>query len=115
MDIEFSYIIYSINFTAKIAITTEISVEYKTELYSRLSLPTAPKAKTELEPVKMWQSPCASVAVKPSLHMVPHRPAKNIFTRPAVRYMDVFSLFETNKTPEVTILNGNYYYSKILN
>ena len=68
-----------------------------------MSLPTAPKARTELEPVKMWQSPCASVAEKPSLHMVPHRPAKNIFTRPAVRYLEVFSLFDTNATDDVPI------------
>ena len=55
----------------------------------------------------MWQSPWAAERVKPLLQMVPQYPAKKISTRPAVRYLDIFSLFDTNLTVAVPL---QYYY-----
>ena len=74
-----------------------------TATYSRLSSPTVPYDKTEEDPVRTWQSPWASDKVKPLLQIVPQYPAKKISTRPAVRYLETFPLFDTNLTVDVPI------------
>ena len=74
---------------------------YDCSSYSRFSLPTEPYARTVKDPVRMWQSPIASERVKPLLQIVPHRPAKNMFTRPAVRYTEL-PLFDENPALELT-------------
>ena len=64
-----------------------------------------PNAKTSEEPVKILQSPMASINVKLSLQIVPHLPAKNISTRPAVRDSDIPSFLDTNLTVDEAVMD----------